>query len=49
MKIKKIIIKNFRAFDTVEIDFADFNCIIGKNDCGKSTVFAALDWFFSQI
>lgn len=48
MKIKKIIIKNFRAFDTVEIDFADFNCIIGKNDCGKSTVFAALDWFFNN-
>ena len=48
MKIKKIIIKNFRAFDTVEIDFADFNCIIGKNDCGKSTVFAALDWFFND-
>lgn len=48
MKIKKVIIKNFRAFDTVEIDFADFNCIIGKNDCGKSTVFAALDWFFND-
>jgi len=48
MKIKKIIIKNFRAFDTVEIDFADFNCIIGKNDCGKSSVFAALDWFFND-
>ena len=48
MKITKVKIKNFRAFEDVTIDFSDFNCIIGKNDCGKSTVFAALDWFFND-
>ena len=47
MKIKKIIINNFRAFKHAEIDFADFNCIIGKNDTGKSTILAALEWFFN--
>lgn len=48
MKIKKIIINNFRAFKHAEIDFDDFNCIIGKNDTGKSTILAALEWFFDQ-
>lgn len=47
MKIKKVIIHNFRAFKDAEFEFDDFNCIIGKNDSGKSTVLAALEWFFS--
>lgn len=48
MRIKKLIINNFRAFKHAEIDFDDFNCIIGKNDTGKSTILAALEWFFNQ-
>lgn len=47
MKIKKLIINNFRAFKHAEIDFDNFNCIIGKNDSGKSTILAALEWFFN--
>ena len=47
MKIKKVIIHNFRAFKNAEFEFDDFNCIVGKNDSGKSTVLAALEWFFS--
>jgi AAA15 family ATPase/GTPase len=46
MKIKKVILDNFRAFKHAEIDFNNFNCIIGKNDTGKSTILAALEWFF---
>ena len=47
IQIKKIKIKNFRAFkDEIEVCFNDFNCIIGKNDSGKSSIFAALEWFF---
>ncbi|MBR4264808.1 MAG: ATP-binding protein [Bacteroidales bacterium] len=48
MKIKRIIIDNFRAFKHEDIEFKDFNCIIGKNDSGKSTILAALEWFFSD-
>ena len=48
MRIKKLIINNFRAFKHAEIDFDDFSCIIGKNDTGKSTIFAALEWFFDS-
>lgn len=48
MKIKKMILRNFRAYKDAVIEFDDFNCIIGKNDVGKSTIFAALDWFFGN-
>ena len=48
MKIKKLILNNFRAFKYAEINFDNFNCIIGKNDTGKSTILAALEWFFDQ-
>ena len=48
MRITKLIINNFRAFKRAEIAFDDFNCIIGKNDTGKSTILAAMEWFFDQ-
>ena len=48
MKIAKISINNFRAFNHQIVEFEDFNCLIGKNDSGKSTLFAALKWFFTD-
>lgn len=48
MRITKLVINNFRAFKHAEIDFDDFSCIIGKNDTGKSTILAALEWFFDS-
>ena len=48
IKIHKIVINNFRAYKNEEISLKNnFNCIIGKNDCGKSTIFAAMEWFFN--
>ena len=47
MKIKKLILKNFRAYKDITIDFdSDLNVIIGRNDVGKSTILEALDIFF---
>ena len=46
LKIKRMKIKNFRAFVDEDIILNDFNCVIGKNDAGKSTIFSALEWFF---
>ena len=49
MKLKKIILHNFRAYQHEEIEFNDnFACIIGKNDAGKSTILSALEWFFDD-
>jgi predicted ATP-dependent endonuclease of OLD family len=44
MILKKIRIQNFRGVNgAVEIDIHLFNCIVGQNDAGKSTILRALD------
>ena len=49
MKIKEIVIENFRTYkEATTVTFDDFNCIVGKNDVGKSTILKALDWFFND-
>ncbi len=48
MKIEKLILNNFRGYDHAEIALNGFNCIVGKNDVGKSTIFEALKWFFNK-
>lgn len=48
MKIDKIILKNFRAYDDETICNIENLCVfVGKNDVGKSTVLEALDIFFN--
>lgn len=48
MKLVKCKIENFRSYENVEINFADLNVIIGKNDVGKSTILEALKFFFDE-
>ncbi len=49
MNIKNIRILNYRAFkDSDTINLNNFNCLIGQNDSGKSTIISALEWFFSS-
>ncbi|MCI5161395.1 MAG: DUF2813 domain-containing protein, partial [Candidatus Electrothrix sp. AX5] len=49
MKIKKIIIENFRGYkNKTIINIEDFTVFIGKNDAGKSTILEALDIFFGN-
>lgn len=46
MKIRKLILKNFRGHIDSVIDFdPSFNAIIGRNDVGKSSILDALDIF----
>lgn len=46
MKIKKLILENFRAFYGItEIPLDDFIVFIGKNDQGKSSILEAIDIF----
>ncbi len=46
--IKCIHIKNFKSFGEVVLPLAKFNCLIGMNGTGKSTVLQVLD-FISQM
>lgn len=49
MKIHKVILENFRAFyGSVEIEFKDFNVLIGKNDQGKSSILEGIDIFINE-
>ena len=50
MKLKTIIIKNFRGYNgEYHIDVSnDITSLIGKNDAGKSTVLEALDIFYGE-
>lgn len=49
MTVKSLILKNFRAYKDIKVNFdANMNVIIGQNDIGKSTILEALDIFFGQ-
>ncbi|GIV26636.1 MAG: hypothetical protein KatS3mg027_0450 [Bacteroidia bacterium] len=49
MKIKKVILENFRSYHgTHEIELDDFIVFIGKNDQGKSTILEAIDIFIND-
>lgn len=44
MILKKVNITNFRGINgTITVNFDLFNCIVGQNDAGKSTILKALD------
>jgi len=42
--ITKIKIDNFKSLVDFELDLSIFNCIVGLNGCGKSTVLQAIDF-----
>lgn len=46
--IKSVRLVNFKSLAAVEIPLAHFNCLVGMNGAGKSTVLQALD-FLSQL
>jgi len=48
MKISKILLENFRAFRSSEIDVRNLNVFLGKNDQGKSSILEAMDIFFND-
>lgn len=48
MKLSKIEIENFRCIKKEKIDFVDYNCFIGPNNSGKSTVLNVLNIFFGN-
>ena len=44
MYLHRIIIKNYRSIEYVDITFAKGkNIIVGKNNCGKSNIIKAID------
>lgn len=49
MKIKRLVLKNFRSYSNeVSIDFDNLTTFVGPNDIGKTTVLEALNIFFNE-
>lgn len=48
LKIKSIIIENFRSIRKLQLNFKDLVMIIGENNSGKTNVLKALNLFFSS-
>jgi len=50
MSIKSIKIKNLLSFDELIIDkFEDVNCIVGKNNAGKSNLLKLIRFFYRKL
>ena len=50
MSIKSIKIKNLLSFDELIIDnFEDINCIVGKNNAGKSNLLKLIKFFYDKL
>jgi len=47
MKIKRISIENFRSIKHIDIIVSEFNIFVGQNNCGKTNLFEALEFFFN--
>src|SRR5579872_2193190 len=46
--IERIVLQNFKSISTVALNLNQFNCLIGLNGSGKSTILQSLD-FISQL
>ncbi|EDR9212285.1 AAA family ATPase, partial [Salmonella enterica subsp. enterica serovar Telelkebir] len=50
MSIKSIRIENLLSYDTLIINnVKDLNCVIGKNNVGKSNLLKLLSFFYKKI
>jgi putative ATP-dependent endonuclease of OLD family len=47
MRLRKFEVRNFKALQDVSIEIDDLLVLIGENNCGKSCVLLALDWFLN--
>jgi AAA15 family ATPase/GTPase len=45
MKINKVRIKNFKRFEELETELSSFDCLVGANNSGKSTLLQSLALF----
>ena len=44
IKLKKLILENFKGIKELKIDFSNVTNIFGDNGVGKTTIFDAFTW-----
>lgn len=47
MRIKHVTVQNYRSIRSLDIDFEPLMVFVGPNNCGKSNLLSALEFFFS--
>lgn len=48
MKVKHVVVHNFRSLHHVEFDLYDYTMLVGANNSGKSTIINALRAFYED-
>ena len=49
MKIKRVVIKNYRSIKELEFEPGDLCTLIGENNSGKSTIVRALNLVLGEV
>lgn len=50
MKIKKIVIQNYKSIKNIDITLSEkVNVFIGENSVGKSNIFSAIEWLLGPV
>ena len=49
MKLKKLSIRNLRGLQNIEFDNHSLTTLIGKNNCGKSSVLRAIEMLCTGV
>ncbi|MDV2126279.1 AAA family ATPase [Burkholderia pseudomallei] len=47
MRLRRFVIRNFKAIAQASFEWDELLVLIGENNCGKSTVLSALSYFLS--
>lgn len=47
MKIKEVIVTNFRSIKSARFTPTEFNVFVGQNNHGKTNLFEAIEWFYN--
>ena len=47
MRLKRFEVRNFKAIESIVVEWDDLLVLIGENNCGKSAFLSALNWFLS--
>lgn len=45
MRVRSLHIENFKRFETLDVELSDFDCLVGANNSGKTTLLQALALF----
>lgn len=49
MKIRELVLKDFRGYEDLRLEFGDFTCLVGPNGIGKTTILESISLLCSSL